>query len=401
LKKRTKKFLLLVPLQHQRPRGTRSKSFFASFFSKKEALKMPGPLEGIRILEFEGLGPAPFCAMLLAGLGADILRVTRPDRGPHRAETGDAVILRGRDSVAADLKSPDDRAKVLQLIAASDALLEGFRPGVMERLGLGPDICLVHNPRLVYGRMTGWGQTGALSARAGHDINYIALTGALHAIGGPDTPAVPLNLIGDYGGGAMFLAVGVLAALLEAQKSARGQVVDAAMTDGAALLMSLFHSMRAGGAWADRRAANLLDGGAPFYRCYACADGRHIAVGALEPQFFKILLSLTGIDFPAAAQHDRARWPDLAAQLETVFKTRPRDDWAAIFEPQDGCVSPILSIAEAPAHPHNRSRGTFVVEAGLTQAAPAPRFSRSGEAAPAAPQSHTLSEAITRWSLPG
>lgn len=357
---------------------------------------MPGPLEGIRILEFEGLGPAPFCAMLLAGLGADILRVTRPDRGPHRAETGDAVILRGRDSVAADLKSPDDRAKVLQLIAASDALLEGFRPGVMERLGLGPDICLVHNPRLVYGRMTGWGQTGALSARAGHDINYIALTGALHAIGGPDTPAVPLNLIGDYGGGAMFLAVGVLAALLEAQKSARGQVVDAAMTDGAALLMSLFHSMRAGGAWADRRAANLLDGGAPFYRCYACADGRHVAVGALEPPFFAALLDGLGIPRDRFVQHDRAGWPAMQAAFAAAFAARPRNAWAASFDGTDACVTPVLSLEEAPLHPHNHARGTFLRRNGIDQPAPAPRFS-AGVDPIGEPATVTVEQMLQRW----
>lgn len=357
-----------------------------------------GPLAGIRILEFEGLGPVPFCGMLLAGLGAEILRVARPNAGPPRAETGDAVVLRGRPAIVANLKSSEDRVLVKQLVGGADALLEGYRPGVMERLGLGPDVCLGLNPRLVYGRMTGWGQTGTLAARAGHDINYIAISGALHAMGKPgEPPTIPLNLIGDYGGGAMFLATGVLAALLTAQKSGRGQVVDTAMTDGAALLMSLFHSMMAGGAWTDQRCANLLDGGAPFYRCYECADGRHVAVGALEPQFFAALLRITGIDFAAADQNDRAQWPALAAKLEAVFATRTRDEWAALFEPEDACVSPVLSIAEAPAHAHNRARGTFMTASGLVQAAPAPRFSESGQAAVSWPGDLTLAAAIEAW----
>ncbi len=334
-----------------------------------------GPLSGVRILEFEGLGPVPFCAMVLAGLGADVLRVARPGTAA-RAETGDAVVLRGRPAVPADLKSPADRAQVMRLIGAADALLEGFRPGVMERLGLGPAACLAANPRLVYGRMTGWGQTGPLAPRAGHDINYIAISGALHAMGKPgEPPTVPLNLVGDYGGGAMFLATGVLAALLEAGRTGKGQVVDAAMTDGAALLMSLFHSMRHAGAWTDRRGENLLDGGAPFYRCYECADGKHMAVGALEPQFFAALLRITGIDFPAAGQHDRALWPGLANSLAAVFRTKTRDEWAALFEPEDACVSPVLSMAEAPDHAHNQARGTFIQAGGISQAAPAPRFS--------------------------
>jgi alpha-methylacyl-CoA racemase len=344
-----------------------------------------GPLAGVRILEFEGLGPVPFCGMLLAGLGAEILRVARGNPGLPRAESGDAVVLRGRPAVTADLKSPADREQVLRLVGKADALLEGYRPGVMERLGLGPEICLAANSALVYGRMTGWGQNGTLAARAGHDINYIAISGALHAIGKPgEPPTVPLNLIGDYGGGAMLLATGVLAALLEARKSGRGQVVDAAMTDGAALLMSLFHSMFAGSAWVDERGANLLDGGAPFYRCYKCADGRHVAVGALEPQFFAALIRLTGIDFPPAAQHERARWPELAAKLKASFAGKTRDDWAALMEPEDACVSPVLSLAEAPGHAHNESRGTFVNLGGIQQAAPAPRFSRSGQTAPEA-----------------
>lgn len=358
-----------------------------------------GPLAGTRIVEFEGLGPVPFCGMVLAGLGAEIVRVGRPNTGAPRAETGDAVVLRGRPAVVADLKSPEDRARVLQLVGAADALLEGYRPGVMERLGLGPDICLGANPRLVYGRMTGWGQTGTLAARAGHDINYISIGGALHAIGKPgEPPTIPLNLIGDYGGGAMFLATGVLAALLEARKSGQGQVVDAAMADGTALLMSLFHSMAAGGAWADRRGENLLDGGAPFYRCYTCADGKHIAVGALEPQFFAALLHVTDIGFSPADQNDRSKWRDLTQRLETAFAAKSRDEWAAIFEPVDACVTPVLSIAEAAAHAHNRARETFVDVAGITQAAPAPRFSRSGETALGGKiENLSLTDAIAAW----
>jgi alpha-methylacyl-CoA racemase len=363
-------------------------------------METPGPLKNIRIVEFEGLGPAPFCAMLLAGLGAEIIRVARPNAGPARPETGDAVVLRGRPTVTADLKNAEDRAKIIELISHADALLEGFRPGVMERLGLGPEACLTANPRLVYGRMTGWGQTGPLAARAGHDINYISLTGALHAIGKPgEPPTIPLNLIGDYGGGAMFLATGVLAALLEAKSSGQGQVVDAAMTDGAATLMSLFHSMAHAGAWRDERHANLLDGGAPFYRCYSCADGKYLAVGALEPQFFAALIQITGIGFPLTDQHKRATWPALAEQLEAVFLTKPRDEWAALFEPHDACVSPILSIAEAPHHPHNQARNTFFTRAGITQAAPAPRFSRSGEAVPEEGfEMMSMAEAVERWT---
>jgi alpha-methylacyl-CoA racemase len=364
-------------------------------------MEMFGPLKNIRIIEIEGLGPVPFCGMVLAGLGADMIRIARPNAGPARAETGDAVVLRGRPAVTADLKNPGDVARVMELVKTADALLEGFRPGVMERLGLGPDACLAANPRLVYGRMTGWGQAGPLAARAGHDINYIALTGALHAIGKPgEPPTIPLNLIGDYGGGAMFLATGILAALLEAKDSGQGQVVDAAMTDGAAALMSLFHSMAAAGAWKDERAANLLDGGAPFYRCYTCADGKYVAVGPLEPQFFAALIRVTGIDFPLDQQYKRALWPALAAQLEQVFAGKTRDEWAAIFAPEDACVTPVLSIEEAPAHEHNQARGTFFRRADIPQAAPAPRFSRSGEVR-AGDEGMVLriDDAIARWAV--
>ncbi len=344
-----------------------------------------GPLQGFRIIEFEGLGPAPFCGMLLAGLGADILRIARAGRDSGFVDVGGAILHRGRQTVTADLKSAEDRDAVLALIGKADALLEGFRPGVMERLGLGPAEAMKANPKLVYGRMTGWGQSGPLALRAGHDINYIAITGALHAIGKPgEPPVVPLNLVGDYGGGAMFLATGVLAALLEAQRSGMGQVVDAAMTDGTALLMSLFQGLLQSGNWRDEREDNLLDGGRPFYRCYECADGGYVAVGALEPQFYGALLRITGIDARPEEQNDSGQWPDLTKQLTAVFKTKTRDEWADLFAPEDACVSPVLSIGEAPQHAHHQARGAFLTRDGVWQAAPAPRFSRSGEVEPAA-----------------
>ena len=360
-----------------------------------------GPLQGVRIIEFDGLGPVPFCGMLLAGLGAEVLRITRAGAASAYADVGGAVLHRGRAEVAANLKSPEDRAAVLRLIASADALIEGNRPGVMERLGLGPEACHAINPRLVYGRMTGWGQHGPLAARAGHDINYIALTGVLHAIGTPgEPPVVPLNLVGDYGGGAMFLAVGVLSGVLRARATRQGRVVDAAMTDGSALLMSLFHGLSHAGQWQDARAANLLDGGAPFYRCYRCGDGRDVAVGALEPQFFAELMRVLDIDWPAAQQNDRSRWPEMQAALAAAFATRSRDAWEAAFEGVDACVTPVLSLTEAPEHPHNRARGTFASPGGVTQATPAPRSNI--EAAPIAPAScfASLQEACGAWSAP-
>jgi alpha-methylacyl-CoA racemase len=360
-----------------------------------------GPLHGFRIVEFEGLGPVPFCAMMLAGLGADVLRIARAPGGDSAyADVGGAILHRGRPTVTANLKSPEDRQAVLALIGKADALLEGFRPGVLERLNLGPAQALAANPRLVYGRMTGWGQEGPLSPRAGHDINYIAITGALHAIGKPgEPPTVPLNLVGDYGGGAMFLATGVLAAMLEAQRSGRGQVVDTAMTDGSALLMSLFQGLAQAGQWQYARGANLLDGGRPFYRCYECADGKHVAVGALEPQFFAALLRVLGIAFRAEDQNDPAHWPALTAQLETAFKAKSRDEWAVLFDSEDACVSPVLSLNEAPLHAHNKARGIFVERNGVTQASPAPRFSRSGETLPdSEPATLALESALAHWN---
>ncbi len=349
---------------------------------------MAGPLAGLKVVEMVGLGPAPFCAMLLADMGAEVIRVDRPNAGGALglAPRFD-VPARGRRSLAIDLRRPGAVDTVLSLVERADLLIEGYRPGVMERLGLGPEPCHARNPRLVYGRMTGWGQSGPLAARAGHDIDYIALSGALHAVGHAGAPPVPpLNYVGDYGGGAMLLAFGLLCALHEARGSGRGQVVDAAMTDGAALLSAMFYGMRAAGAWQNERGANLLDGGAPFYASYACADGRCIAVGAIEPAFFAELLARLGLaadDF--GAQMDRSLWPRQREQLAALFALRPRDAWSALFEGSDACVAPVLDWDEAPAHPHNQERGTFVAIDGVLQPAPAPRFSRTPPATPGAP----------------
>ena len=357
------------------------------------------PLSGLRILEFDGLGPVTFAGMVLADLGADVLRLTRSAGAgaPVFADVGGAVLHRGRRPVAVNLKDLDDRNRILDLIGSADGLIEGFRPGVMERLGLGPDVCAARNARLVYGRVTGWGQTGPKAAEVGHDINYIALSGALHAMGEPDRPPrPPLNLIGDYGGGAMMLVTGLLAGLIEAQRTGAGRVVDAAMTDGSALLMSLFHALSDRGLWSDTRGANLLDGGAPFYRCFTCRDGRFVAVGALEPQFYSALLAGLGISADEAPQYDMGAWPALHARLEAIFATRNRDDWAALFEGTDACVTPVLSLGEAPRHPHNAARRTFVAD-GAIQPAMAPRF--AGVAVSPEPEGAALSteEALTRW----
>ena len=358
------------------------------------------PLSGLRILEFDGLGPVTFAGMVLADLGAEVLRLTRRAGAgaPAFADVGGAVLHRGRAAVEVDLKDPDDRARVLALIDAADALIEGFRPGVMERLGLGPDACATRNPRLVFGRVTGWGQTGPLAAEVGHDINYIALSGALSMLGEPDRPPrPPLNLVGDYGGGAMLLVTGVLAGLLEARTTGKGRVVDAAMTDGSALLTGLFHALAARGLWSPQRGANLLDGGAPFYRCYACRDGRFVAVGALEPQFHAALLA--GLDLPKEEfpQYDPAAWPAQHTRLEAVFATRERDDWAAHFAGTDACVTPVLTLAEAPAHPHNAARGTFGGPV-VPQPAPAPRFGATKAAAEAEAAALNLAEAVAAWA---
>ncbi|MDQ3125208.1 MAG: CoA transferase [Pseudomonadota bacterium] len=357
------------------------------------------PLSGLRILEFDGLGPVTFAGMMLADLGADVLRLSRSaDAGaPAFSEVGGAVLHRGRAAVSVNLKEPDDLADVLGLIGAADALIEGFRPGVMERLGLGPEVCAARNSRLVYGRITGWGQTGPMARQVGHDINYIALSGALHAMGEPDRPPrAPLNLVGDYGGGAMMLVTGVLAALLEAKTTGKGRVVDAAMTDGSALLMSLFQALGARSLWSEARGANLLDGGAPFYRCYRCKDGRFVAVGALEPQFYAALVAGLGWAAESAPQFDLAGWPASHERFEAIFVGRDRDDWAAHFADTDACVTPVLTMAEAAQHPHNAARETFV-EQGVIQAAPAPRFGGTPAAAVAEAAAMSLDEARSRW----
>lgn len=357
------------------------------------------PLAGVRILEFDGLGPVTFAGMVLADMGAEVLRLTRSAAAgaPVFADVGGEVLHRGRAAVEANLKDPADCARVLDLAAAADAAIEGFRPGVLERLGLGPAELQARNPRLVVGRVTGWGQSGPLASVVGHDLNYIALSGALHPTGEPDRPPrPPLNLVGDYGGGAMFLVAGVLAALLEARSTGRGRVVDAAMTDGSALLTSLFHAFRARGLWSDLRGSNLLDGGAPFYRCYACRGGGFVAVGALEPQFYAALLAGLGIPAEEAPQFDLAGWPALHARFESLFATRDRDEWAAHFGGTDACVTPVLSLGEAPLHPHNLARRTFV-EVGVVQPAPAPRFGGAPPEASVQPGPLSLADAVARW----
>ncbi|MFO1398325.1 MAG: CaiB/BaiF CoA-transferase family protein [Burkholderiales bacterium] len=340
-----------------------------------------GPLSGIRVLEFDAIGPGPFCGMMLADMGADVLLVDRPadaGLGLSLARAHD-TMKRGRRSLTLDLKSPGAVEAALRLAAHADVLIEGFRPGVMERMGLGPDVLLARNPRLVYGRMTGWGQTGPLAPRAGHDIDYIALSGALHAIGrAHEAPVPPLNLVGDFGGGGMLLAFGIACALAEAARSGRGQVVDAAMVEGASLLATMFAGMRAAGAWRDARGCNALDSGAPWYDCYATRDGRHVAVGAIEPKFYAALLHGLALD-PATLppQHDEARWPELRAIFTRAFAQRTRDEWTAVFAGTDACVAPVLTFAEAADDPHARARGAFVTVDGVTQPAPAPRFSRT------------------------
>ena len=336
-----------------------------------------GPLKGIKIIEIAGIGPGPFCAMMLADLGAEIVRVDRLSAKGSGSEFD--ILNRGRRSIAVDLKNPKGVETVLRLIEGADALIEGFRPGVMERLGLGPDVCAARNPRLVYGRMTGWGQDGPLAHAAGHDINYIALSGALHAMGRPDeAPAPPLNLVGDFGGGGMMLALGLVAGLLEAKGSGRGQVVDAAMTDGSAALMGIIYGMKGRGFWSNTRGANMLDGGAHFYDCYTCSDGKYVSIGSIEPQFYALLLEKCGLD-PAEfkGQMDLSQWPALKKKITEVFKTKTRDEWCGIMEGTDICFAPVLDLDEAPKHPHNVARGTFVEEGGVIQHSPAPRFSRT------------------------
>jgi len=354
---------------------------------------MSGPFDGVRVLELAGIGPAPFCAMLLADLGADVVRI---ERAGTPLET-DAVTSRGKTSLALDLKSHDAIELALAAIACADVLIEGFRPGVMERLGLGPDAALEINPRLIYGRMTGWGQTGPLAQSAGHDLTYIALTGALAALGPPDAPPPPpLNLVGDFGGGALYLALGIAAALYEREKSGRGQVVDAAVVDGTASLMALFSGMTANGRLSLDRERSLLGGAAPNYRCYACADGRYVAVAPLEPKFFAILRERLGVD-----ARDDADWDAESRALAAIFKQKTRDEWTALLEGTDACVAPVLTLGEAPAHPHMRARGVYHDEDGVVQPAPAPRFSRTPATVrrPASSAGADGRAALGRWGV--
>lgn len=352
---------------------------------------MAGPLNGFTVVEMAGIGPSPFCAMMLADMGADVIRIDRLT--PGFLGGGGTIIDRGRRTIALDIKKPGAADVVLRLLDKADALLEGFRPGVMERLGLGPEACQARNPRLVYGRMTGWGQDGPLAQAAGHDLNYIALTGALHAMGqAGHPPAPPLHLVGDMGGGAMMLAFGVLCGLLEAGRTGKGQVVDAAICDGASLLASAYHGKLRSGDWINRRQSNMLDGGAHFYGCYTCADGRYVSIGAIEPQFYRQLLELCGIEDPDfERQWDRAQWPLLRGKLERLIASRTRDQWCALLEGTDACFAPVLDFEEAPRHPHNQARGGFIETGGVVHPAPAPRFSRTpGQARPVpAPGEHT------------
>ena len=350
---------------------------------------MSGPLKGVRIVELAGIGPGPMACMLLADLGASVLRIERSeptDLGIQRPAKY-SLLLRNRQSATLDLKKPAAVEQVLELLESADVLVEGFRPGVAERMGLGPDICLARNPRLVYGRMTGWGQTGPLAHAAGHDLNYVALTGVLHAIGREDQPpSIPLVLAGDMGGGGLYLAMGILAAVLEARSSGLGQVVDAAIVDGAASLATLFYGMHAAGQWQDERGTNILDSGAPFYEVYECQDGGWVSIGPIEARFYAQLVELLELDVAAlGAQHDRNAWAQAKVQIAQRFKTRTRNAWCELLEGTDVCFAPVLSFAEAPEHPHMKARGTFVTVDGVVQPAPAPRFSRTVPDVPSPP----------------
>lgn len=366
-----------------------------------------GPLAGVRIIELAGIGPAPMCAMLLADLGASVLRIDRPDppelgfKRPLRFN----LLLRGRSTIALDLKQPAARDLVLELVGKADGLIEGFRPGVTERLGLGPEDCFARNPRLVYGRITGWGQDGPLAQAAGHDLNYIALTGALHAIGREgQPPSPPLNIVGDYAGGSLYLAIGMLAALVEARTSGKGQVVDAAVVDGTAHLMATFHGLLAAGIIREERGVNLMDSGAPFYDCYECADGLYVSVAPIEGRFFAELLKRLGIEAgEVPPQSDRARWPELRRRLAETFATRSRDAWCAVLEGSDACFAPVLTMEQAARHPHLQARRTYVEIDGVVQPAPAPRFSRSVPETPAPPrpaEAQDAAAALDGWLDP-
>lgn len=368
-----------------------------------------GPLQGLKIIEVAGIGPGPFAAMMLSDMGADVIRVDRSANamgGDPAAPPAD-IFNRGRRSIALDLKSPDGVATLLELVEHADALIEGFRPGVAERLGFGPDVCAQRNPRLVFGRMTGWGQDGPYAPTAGHDINYIALAGVLAHLGrAGEKPTPPINLVGDFGGGGMLLAFGVVCALLEAQRSGTGQVVDAAMVDGSAVLMTMMWAFKAMGIWSEERGTNMLDTAAHFYDTYECADGEFVSIGSIEPQFYLQLLEHTGLASIYEArgeelphQMDKARWPELKERLTEVFLTRTRDEWCETMEGTDICFAPVLSMSEAVDHPHNVERGTFVEVAGVTQPAPAPRFDRT-PASIQRPPAHTgqhTDEVLAEW----
>ncbi|MGE2836441.1 CaiB/BaiF CoA transferase family protein [Mycobacterium sp. SMC-4] len=348
---------------------------------------MAGPLQGLRVVELAGIGPGPHAAMILGDLGADVVRIERPKPAGPPTKPGGDFLLRNRRSVAADLKSAEGREMVLRLVAKADVLIEGFRPGVTERLGLGPEDCAKVNDRLIYGRMTGWGQTGPRAQQAGHDINYISLTGALHAIGrNGERPVPPLNLVGDFGGGSMFLLVGILSALWERERSGKGQVIDAAMVDGASVLSMMMWAFRAMGMWNDERGVNMLDTGAPYYDTYECSDGRYVAVGAIEPQFYAQVLDGLGLDAAELPdQNDMSRWPELRAKFTEAFAAHDRDHWTKVFAGTDACVTPVLSFAEVESEPHIDERDTFYEERGYLFPAPAPRFSRTVPTAPTAP----------------
>jgi alpha-methylacyl-CoA racemase len=369
---------------------------------------MTGPLHGFRVVELAGIGPGPFAGMLLADMGADVVRIDRPGAPAGHAPVAEArfdVLGRGRRSVAVDLKHPCGPEVVLRLAEQADALLEGYRPGVTERLGIGPDVCLDRNPRLVYGRMTGWGQSGPLAQAAGRDVNYIGLSGTLAMIGRRGEPPVPpLTLLGDFGGGGLLLAFGVACALVEAARSGRGQVVDAAMLDGSALLTAMFHGMQASGAWPGERGTNLLDTGAYFYEVYETADGRYISLGALDARSHELLVRLTGLaddGGPVPEPDDRSAWPSVKNRLTALVRTKTRDEWCRLLEGTDACFAPVLEPGEAPDHPHNRERGTFVEVDGVVQAAPAPRFSRTPAGVPAPPPmvGQHSEEALTSWGF--
>jgi alpha-methylacyl-CoA racemase len=365
---------------------------------------MSGPLSGLKVVEVAGIGPGPFAALMLADMGADVIRVDRAGsvRGGDPAAPPADILNRGRRSVGVDLKSPDGVEVLLQLVEHADAIFEPFRPGVAERLGFGPDVCLARNPKIVYGRMTGWGQEGPYANTAGHDINYISLAGALDHFGRQgEKPVPPLNLVGDFGGGGMFLAYGLVCAILEAKTSGKGQVVDAAMVDGSAILMTFIHGLRAMGIWADERGTNLLDTGAHFYDVYETKDGKFVSIGSIEPQFYAELLRLTGLDQDPDLpwQNDKSAWPAMKDRITEIFKAKTRDEWCEIMEGTDVCFAPVLSMGEAPQHPHNVERGTFVELDGIVQPAPAPRFSRTPGAV-ARPPSHAgqhTDEVLAEW----